>query len=206
MFTGIIEALGRVASVETIGGDRRLRIETAGDYLDGTQLGDSIAVSGVCLTAVEMLPRAFVADVSVETLQATIAGSWRAGTPVNLERALTPAKPLGGHLMVGHVDGVGHLREKFEDARSWRLLFEAPLPLARYIARKGSVAIDGVSLTVNDVRGNRFGVNIIPQTWTNTTLGNLQIGSAINLEVDLIARYLERLIEARGLGDASDES
>ncbi|MDB5985968.1 MAG: riboflavin synthase [Nevskia sp.] len=197
MFTGIVEALGHIASVETVGGDRRLRIETAGSYLDGVQVGDSIAVSGVCLTAVELLSHAFVADLSVETLDATIARSWVVGTKVNLEKALTPAKPLGGHLMAGHVDGVGHLREKHEDARSWRLSFEAPAGLARYIARKGSVAIDGVSLTVNEVQGTRFGVNIIPQTWTHTTLGALQPGSAVNLEVDLIARYLERLIEAR---------
>ncbi len=199
MFTGIVEAQGRIASVVPVGGDRRLTIDTAGAYLDDVKLGDSIAVSGICLTAVELLPRSFVADLSVETLDATIAGGWTLGTPVNLEKALTPAKPLGGHLMVGHVDGVGHLVEKHEDARSWRLTFEAPLALARYIARKGSVAIDGVSLTVNEVQGARFGVNIIPQTWTHTTLGALQPGSAVNLEVDLIARYLERLIEARDL-------
>jgi len=206
MFTGIVEALGRIAAIEIIGGDRRLTIETAGAYLDSVQLGDSIAVSGVCLTAVELKPRAFVADVSVETLDATIAGTWEIDTPVNLECALTPAKPLGGHLMVGHVDGVGFLHEKHEDARSWRLSFEAPAAIARYIARKGSVAIDGVSLTVNEVQGTRFGVNIIPQTWTHTTLGRLHPGSSVNLEVDLIARYLERLIEARNLGvDASSK-
>ena len=199
MFTGIVEAQGRIDAVEEIGGDRRMTIVSAGDYLAGLQSGDSVAVSGVCLTAVQLLPRGFTADLSVETLQATTAGSWQAGSVVNLERALTPAKPLGGHMMSGHVDGVGHLVEKHEEARSWRLSFEAPQALARYIARKGSIAIDGISLTVNEVDKNRFGVNIIPQTWTHTTLGGLQVGGQVNLEVDLIARYLERLIQERGL-------
>jgi len=198
MFTGIVEALGRIDAVEEIGGDRRMSIVADGAYLDGVQSGDSIAVNGVCLTAVRLLPRGFTADLSVETLNATTAGAWQAGTRVNLERALTPAKPLGGHMMSGHVDGVGRLVEKHEEARSWRLSFEAPQALARYIARKGSIAIDGISLTVNEVDKNRFGVNIIPQTWTHTTLGGLEAGGKVNLEVDLIARYLERLIEQRG--------
>jgi riboflavin synthase len=198
MFTGIVEALGRIDVVEETGGDRRMHIVTAGGYLDGVQPGDSIAVNGCCLTAVELLPRGFTADLSKETLGLTTAGAWRVGTAVNLERSLTPAKPLGGHMMAGHVDGVGTLLDKHEDARSWRLTFEAPQPLARYIARKGSIAIDGVSLTVNEVDKNRFGVNIIPQTWTHTTLGGVNAGGKVNLEVDLIARYLERLIEQRG--------
>ncbi len=197
MFTGIVEAQGRIAAVETLGGDRRLTIVSDSGYLAGVNPGDSIAVNGVCLTAVELPPGGFVADVSVETLNATTAKHWRAGVPVNLERALTPHKPLGGHMMAGHVDGVGRLLEKREDARSWRLSFEAPPALARYIARKGSIAIDGVSLTVNEVAAARFEVNIIPQTWTHTTLGALPTGGEVNLEVDLIARYLERLIEAR---------
>lgn len=197
MFTGIVEALGRIETVEEIGGDRRMSIVTDGACLDGVQSGDSIAVNGVCLTAVTLLPRGFTADLSVETLNATTSGAWQAGTAVNLERALTPAKPLGGHMMSGHVDGVGRLAEKHEDARSWRLTFEAPQALARYIARKGSIAIDGISLTVNEVDKNRFGVNIIPQTWTHTTLGGLRVGGSVNLEVDLIARYLERLIQER---------
>jgi len=199
MFTGIVEAQGRLQTIETIGGDRRMTIATDGSYLDGVQLGDSVAVNGVCLTAVALPPQAFVADVSVETLDATTAAAWQAGRPVNLERALTTAKPLGGHLMSGHVDGVGRLLEKHEDARSWRLTFEAPAALARYIARKGSVAIDGVSLTVNAVDGVRFEINIVPHTWQNTTLGGLTPGDPVNLEVDLIARYLERLIEAKDL-------
>lgn len=207
MFTGLVEALGRIDKVEPVGGDVRLTIVTASQYLDGCQLGDSIAVNGVCLTAVEFVgcgegegergDYGFIADVSVETLNATTAKGWRAGAPVNLERALTPDKPLGGHMMSGHVDGVGQLVEKHEDARSWRLAFEVPQPIARYIARKGSVAIDGVSLTVNAVTGRRFDVNIVPHTWTNTTLGALVVGGDVNIEVDLIARYLERLIQAR---------
>lgn len=197
MFTGIVEALGRIEKVEAVGGDVRLTIATDGPYLDGVNLGDSIASNGVCLTAVALPGKAFIADVSVETLDATTARSWGAGTPLNLERALTPHKPLGGHMMSGHVDGVGFLVEKQVDARSWRLTFEAPAAIARYIARKGSIAIDGVSLTVNAVAGARFEVNIVPHTWENTTLGALVPGSRVNLEVDLIARYLERLLQAR---------
>jgi riboflavin synthase len=202
MFTGIVESLGRLQAIEAVGGDRRLTVVAAGGYLAGLQLGDSVAVSGVCLTAVALLPDGFAADVSVETLDATTAGRWQAGAAVNLERALTPAKPLGGHLMSGHVDGIGRLVELRQEARSRRLVFEPPRALAHYIARKGSVAIDGVSLTVNEVEpvrlGGRFGVNIIPQTWTHTTLGALAAGAEVNLEVDLIARYLERLLSDRG--------
>ncbi|MDP3295495.1 MAG: riboflavin synthase [Nevskia sp.] len=197
MFTGIVEALGRIEKLEAVGGDVRLTIATDGPYLDGVNLGDSIASNGVCLTAVALPDQAFVADVSVETLDATTARGWIVGTPLNLERALTAHKPLGGHMMSGHVDGVGHLVEKHVDARSWRLSFEAPQLIARYIARKGSIAIDGVSLTVNAVAGSRFEVNIVPHTWEHTTLGALVPGSKVNLEVDLIARYLERLLEAR---------
>lgn len=196
MFTGIIEAVGRIAAVETRGGDRRLRFEAPG-FFAGANPGDSIAVSGVCLTAVELGSDHFSADLSAETLSRTTAGSWLLGGAVNLERALTPAKPLGGHLVSGHVDGIGHLRQRHEDARSIRMEFEAPAALARYIARKGSICIDGISLTVNEVSGARFGVNIIPHTAGHTTLGSLKVGDAVNLEVDLIARYLERLLEGR---------
>lgn len=197
MFTGIIESLGQVAQSAQRGGDRRLQVVADGAYLDGVRLGDSVAVNGICLTVVERIERGFVADVSSETLGATTAGGWTAGRRVNLEAALTPAKPFGGHLVSGHVDGLGRLLSRREDARSWRFEFEAPPALARYIARKGSVTLDGVSLTVNEVSANRFGVNIIPHTLQHTTLGGLQPGDAVNLEVDLIARYLERLIAAR---------
>ena len=197
MFTGIIEAQGRIAAVEPVGGDLRMTITEAGGYLADARLGDSIAVNGVCLTAVAFVPQGFVADLSAETLAATTAGQWQAGQTVNLEKALTPAKPLGGHLVSGHVDGVGRLLEKHEEARGWRLEFEAPQAIARYIARKGSITIDGISLTVNAVEGRRFGVMIVPHTWTHTSLGGLAAGGAVNLEVDLIARYLERLLAAR---------
>ncbi|MEQ1438277.1 riboflavin synthase [Fontimonas sp. SYSU GA230001] len=196
MFTGIIEALGHVAAVEELGGDRRMRFAADAD-LDGVRPGDSIAVNGVCLTATALDAHQFSADLSAETLALTTAGGWTVGRRVNLEQALTAGKPLGGHLVTGHVDGVGHLIERFEDARSWRFRFEAPPDLARYIARKGSICIDGVSLTVNDVEGSRFGVNIIPHTLSQTTLGGLQAGDPVNLEVDVIARYLERLLDSR---------
>lgn len=197
MFTGIIETLGVIAESAAVGGDRRMLITAPAGYLDGANLGDSIAVNGACLTAVEFRQHGFVADLSAETLKATTAQHWTAGQPVNLERALTPSKPLGGHLVSGHVDGVGRLLKKFEEARSWRMSFEAPPALSRYVARKGSVCIDGVSLTVNEVSGSTFGVNIVPHTMAHTTLGRLLEGDAVNLEVDQIARYLERLLAAR---------
>ncbi|SFF45413.1 riboflavin synthase alpha chain [Fontimonas thermophila] len=196
MFTGIIEAVGRIAASADVGGDRRMRFEAVG-YFAGTQPGDSIAVNGICLTAIECSADHFSADLSVETLQQTTAGSWCPGHSVNLERALTAGKPLGGHLVSGHVDGVGIVLERHQDARSWRFTFEAPAMLARYIARKGSICIDGVSLTVNEVDGHRFGVNIIPHTLSHTTLAVLQPGDRVNLEVDLVARYLERLLAQR---------
>jgi len=197
MFTGIIESRGRIVAVEPHGGDVRMLIEADDGYLADAALGDSVAVSGICLTVREKTAKGFAADLSVETLQATSSGGWKPGRRVNLEKALTPHKPLGGHLVSGHVDGLGHLVGKYEEARSWRMQFEVPADLARYIARKGSITIDGISLTVNDVEARRFGVNIIPHTLGQTTLGDLQSGDAVNLEVDLIARYLERLLQAR---------
>lgn len=197
MFTGIIESLGRIHGIVPKGGDVRMEIQSVDDYLADVALGDSVAVSGICLTVGDRLANGFAADLSVETLQATTAGEWVPGRSVNLEKALTALKPLGGHLVSGHVDGIGRLVERFEEARSWRMRFEVPADLARYIARKGSVTLDGISLTVNEVEGCRFGVNIIPHTLSHTTLGDLQPGDAINLEVDLVARYLERLMGAR---------
>ena len=193
MFTGIIETLGRIARVEPRGGDCRMLIEAAG-YLRGAGVGDSIAVNGVCLTAAEITDDSFTADLSTETLAATTAKDWKPGAKVNLERALTPAKPLGGHLVSGHVDGVSRLAESHDDGRGRRMVFEAPAELSRYIARKGSVCVDGVSLTVNAVAGSRFELMVIPHTLSHTTLGLLSPGAAVNLEVDLIARYLERLL------------
>jgi riboflavin synthase len=193
MFTGIVSAIGTVVSVEFRGGDRRLLIDAGARLLKGVKRGDSIACSGVCLTAATVRGGRFTADVSVETLTATTAGSWRAGTALNLEKALTLAQPLGGHLVSGHVDGVARLAGRAADGRSRRLRFTVPRALARYLARKGSVCVDGVSLTVNEVGASGFGVNIVPHTLRHTTLGRLQPGDPVNLEVDLLARYLERL-------------
>ena len=197
MFTGIIEATGRIISKQPQGGDVRLRIATGKLDLSDVNTGDSICVSGVCLTAVELLPDGFWADVSGETLTRTILGELTPGDTLNLERALTPTTRLGGHLVSGHVDGVGVVEEFYQDARSWRLYIRAPDRLARYIAEKGSICVDGVSLTVNDVDGARFGLNIVPHTLQETTIGSYRHGRRVNLEVDLIARYLERLL----LGD-----
>jgi riboflavin synthase len=168
-------------------------VEAPARFLDGVAIGDSIACSGVCLTVVALKGRRFAADASVETLSATTARAWRAGTALNLERALTLGQPLGGHLVSGHVDGVGRLASRRADGRSERLRFSLPRALARYVARKGSICVDGVSLTVNEAGAGGFGVNIVPHTLRHTTLGRLAPGDAVNLEVDLVARYLEKL-------------
>lgn len=194
MFTGIIEAIGEIATIEPRGGDVRLRIKTGKLPLEGVQLGDSICTSGVCLTVVDLPGDGYWADVSNETLSLTTVGTWSTGTKVNLERALTPESRLGGHIVSGHVDGMGTVVERYEEGRSWRFLIEAPAELARYIAHKGSICIDGTSLTVNSVNGARFDLNIIPQTMAETVIGGYQVGTQVNLEVDVIARYLERLL------------
>lgn len=197
MFTGIIEALGEVGDTEKRGGDLRLHIRTGSLELADVVLGDSIAVNGVCLTVVELPGDGFIADVSVETLNFTTAGQWQTGSPVNLERALTPSTRLGGHLVSGHVDDVGEVIERHQDARSERFRLKAPAELARYIAHKGSISVDGTSLTVNAVSGDEFELNIVPHTLAHTVFGSYQPGTKVNLEVDVIARYLERLL----LGD-----
>lgn len=194
MFTGIVEAVGTVAATECRDGDLRLAIEAGGLALDAVRLGDSIAVNGICLTVVEFDTRRFAADVSVETLAHTTAGSWQAGTRVNLEQALTPQHHLGGHIVSGHVDGVGEVLARHGDARSERFRLRAPLALARYIASKGSITVDGTSLTVNAVDGAEFEINIVPHTLANTIIGDYRPGTRVNLEVDVIARYLERLL------------
>jgi len=197
MFTGIILAVGKIIAVQPQGGgDCRLKIGTGKLPLDDVMLGDSIAVSGVCLTAVELGDDYFIADVSNETLVRTKLGTAREGISVNLELAMTPNTRLGGHIVSGHVDGVGSVIEKSQDGRSYRYQFEAPNSLAKYIAEKGSICIDGVSLTVNQVDGALFTVNIVPHTLKETTFSELITGSQVNLEVDLLARYLERLIQA----------
>lgn len=194
MFTGIIQSVGRIVRLEPRGGDVRLHVDTADLDLADVQLGDSIAVSGVCLTAVTLDARGFGADVSNETLSLTTLGRHKAGDPVNLEKALRLADRLGGHLVSGHVDGVGKVVSITPDGRSQRWTFEVPPALARYIAAKGSVCIDGTSLTVNEVNGARFGVNLIPHTVEHTAFHARRVGDAVNIEVDVIARYVERLI------------
>jgi riboflavin synthase len=194
MFTGIIEAVGQIQSMQPRGGDVRLYVKTAGLDLGDVKLGDSIAVNGVCLTAVELPGDGFWADVSGETIRRTALSRLKDGSRVNLEKALTPSSRLGGHLVSGHVDGVGKVLSLEEDARSWHFRIEAPAELARYIAEKGSITVDGISLTVNSVDGAVFDLNIVPHTMQQTVMGEYQPGSPVNLEVDLIARYLERLL------------
>ena len=196
MFTGIVQTRGAVARLEARGGDARLVIDAPD--LGEFRVGDSISVSGACLTAAALTERGFAADVSRETLDRTTLGALGAGAAVNLELSLTLASPLGGHLVSGHVDGVGELLSQEEDARSRRLRFRAPEGLARYLAAKGSVCVDGVSLTVNEVEGREFEVNVIPHTAAVTTLGDARPGSRVNLEADLIARYVERLLSGGG--------
>ncbi|WP_425991607.1 riboflavin synthase [Brevundimonas sp. TWP2-3-2] len=196
MFTGIITDIGRVRSVAQTARDRRYEVETAWD-VSGIDLGASISHGGVCLTVVEKGSRPegggwFAVEVSGETLDKTTLGEWSAGTPVNLERATRVGDELGGHIVSGHVDGVGTVVEITPEGGSHRIVIEAPAPLHRFIAAKGSITVDGVSLTVNAVDGRRFGLNIIPHTWEATTLGALKVGSAVHLEIDMLARYLAR--------------
>lgn len=200
MFTGIVQSVGRVERLERRGSDARLHVDTAKLDLSDVQCGDSMAVSGVCLTVVTLERQGFSADVSNETLSLTTLDTHQSGDPVNLEKALRLADRLGGHLVSGHVDGVGKVVSVMPDGRSQRWTFEVPAHLARYIASKGSVCIDGVSLTVNEVSGNRFGVNLIPHTVDHTTFHVRGAGDAVNVEVDVVARYVERLL---GSGDAS---
>jgi riboflavin synthase len=185
--------MGSIKGAEPRGGDLRLDIDATCIDAARRQLGDSVAVAGVCLTVATLTPHGFIADVSRETLQHTTIGEWRAGARINLEPALRAGDALGGHMVSGHVDGRAELLERSGDARSQRLRFRVPAGLERYIARKGSVTLDGVSLTVNEVEGNEFGVNLIPHTFEVTTLGQVRPGAMLNLEIDLMARYVERL-------------
>ena len=192
MFTGLIQAVGKLESRQALGGDLRLRF-SFGDSFSELQLGESIAVSGVCLTVVEFDDVSFAADVSNETLSLTTLGDLAAGAWVNLERSLLPTTRLGGHLVSGHVDGLGRVADIHDDGRSQRWRFTAPRPLLRYIAVKGSLAVDGVSLTVNAADADGFEVNLVPHTIANSAFAATRVGAAVNLEVDLIARYVERL-------------
>ena len=193
MFTGIVTAKGILERKTDLGGDCRLKISCPDMNLEGARPGDSICVSGTCLTMLDPDGHGFSADVSQETLTLTTLGTLGEGQSVNLELALAAGDRLGGHLVTGHVDGMAHLVSRHPDARAERLEFQVPPSLARYVARKGSVCLDGVSLTVNEVDGCNFSVCLIPHTLEITTLGDLQSGDPVNLEVDLVARYLERL-------------
>ena len=193
MFTGIVAATGQLLSRESYDEDLRIRFEVPPKLMAGCKVGDSISISGVCLTMLEPDETGFSADLSAETLDKTSLGNRETGDSVNLELAMRASDRLGGHMVSGHVDGLATLVSRFEDGRSERFVFETDHSLARYIASKGSVCLDGVSLTVNDVDDNRFGICIIPHTLEVTTLGSLAEGEVVNLEVDLIARYLDRL-------------
>jgi riboflavin synthase len=194
MFTGIVQAVGRIAALEPKAGDARVRVATGRLDLADVRLGDSIAVNGVCLTAVELPGDGFWADVSGETLACTTFAELGVGDAVNLEKALTPTTRLGGHLVSGHVDGIGTITSRREAGRSVQFRVRAPDALAKYIAAKGSLCVDGVSLTVNAVSGAELELNIVPHTLQETTLGAYAAGRRVNLEVDVIARYLERLV------------
>jgi riboflavin synthase len=194
MFTGLIATKGQVKESLANAGDIQLLIEASGLKNKDIAIGDSVAVNGVCLTVIEQLGDVLRFDVSRESLAHTLISDWSQGTVVNLELALTPETRLGGHFVSGHVDGVAILKKLDKDARSWRLVFEVPAKQAKYIARKGSITLDGISLTVNSVKGREFGVNIVPHTWQETNLEERNTGDKVHIEVDLIARYLERLL------------
>ena len=197
MFTGIVTGVGEVRAIAPLGGGRDMRLVIGAPWPDTGSIprGASVACAGCCVTAVEVGPDWFAVDVSGETLSKTGLGEWRAGTMLNLERSLRLGDELGGHLVSGHVDGLGEVLEVRPENGSWRVRVRVPRELARFIAPKGSVAVDGVSLTVNEVEGEVFGVNIIPHTWTATTLGQLRPGARVNIEVDMLARYVARLAE-----------
>lgn len=209
MFTGIIEAVGKINRIESTDGDSRLFIDAGSLDMADVKQGDSIAINGVCLTVVGLHQSSFDADVSNETLSLTTMHNLKEGSQVNLEKALLPTTRLGGHLVSGHVDGVGRVLSIAQDARSIKYTIEVPDDLKRYIAVKGSVCVDGVSLTINSVTDNSFEVNIIPHTQEQTIIQTYKKGSRVNIEVDLVARYLERLLRSRpgdGLGDISGDT
>jgi riboflavin synthase len=197
MFTGLIQAVGRIQALEPRGGDLRLTIDVGGMPMGDVALGESIAVSGCCLTVVAFDARSFAADVSTESLSRTTLGARAIGDAVNLERALQVGDRLGGHLVSGHVDGIGRVASITPDARAQRWRFGAPAALLRYVAEKGSIAVDGVSLTVNAVDNEGFEVALIPHTVAHTAFGETPVGAPVNLEVDQVARYVERLLGAR---------
>ena len=193
MFTGIIESLGKVESLQSVGGDIRLRIQTSLDMSD-VHLGDSIATNGICLTVVEWGSNWYVADVSRESLNRTTLAQWKVGQAVNVEKAMLPTTRFGGHIVSGHVDAVGEITVVREDARSLYFEVTAPVEIAKYLAEKGSVTVDGISLTINHLRGNILSLNLIPHTAERTNIGSWKTGAKVNLEVDILARYIERLL------------
>ena len=194
MFTGIIESIGSIEKIENKSGDAKITINVGQLDMSDVGIGDSIACNGVCLTAIEFDSSSYTADVSGETLRLTTLGDIKVGSQVNLEKALTPTTRLGGHLVSGHVDGIGEIVSIKKDSRSLQYRIKAPLELAHYIAKKGSICVDGVSLTVNEISDNIFELNLVPHTLSETTASDYQVGTKVNLEVDLLARYLERLL------------
>ena len=193
MFTGIIESLGKVESLQSVGGDIRLRIQTSLDMSD-VHLGDSIATNGICLTVVEWGSNWYAADVSRESLNRTTLAQWKVGQAVNVEKAMLPTTRFGGHIVSGHIDAVGEITVVREDARSLYFEVTAPVEIAKYLAEKGSVTVDGISLTINHLRGNILSLNLIPHTAERTNIGSWKTGAKVNLEVDILARYIERLL------------
>ena len=202
MFTGIIEAVGKVLSSSQTAGDVRLVIDAAGLDMSDVKLGDSIATSGVCLTVIDFGKNWYAADVSLETIRRTSLLQWKTGTLVNLEKALLPTTRLGGHLVSGHVDGLGEITLVRKDARSLYFEVKAPDELAKYLAEKGSITVDGISLTINHLNGALLSLNLVPHTAEQTTIKEWKVGSKVNLEVDVLARYLERLL----LGDKAAQA
>lgn len=203
MFTGIIEAKGTIASIQIRQGDCLLQVNSPALDMSDVQLGDSIAVNGVCLTVIKFTDSGFTADVSAETLARSCFQHIKVGSPVNLEKALLANSRLGGHMVSGHVDGIGKIIDRYQDGSSWRFVIRAPGEIAHYIAEKGSITVDGISLTVNSISGSEFGVNIVPHTIASTNMGTFKVGTVVNLEVDLIARYLERLLSKEDLDISS---
>lgn len=194
MFTGIIETVGEVVAKELREGDVKLTLEADESYLEAVMLGDSIACNGVCLTVVDRTSNQFMLDVSVETLSLTTIGDWDVGSKVNLEQAMIASSRFGGHIVSGHIDRIGEIIDIAEDARSWRITVRVPKNIRQYIAKKGSICVDGVSLTINSVEDSEFSVNIVPHTLSHTIIGDYKLNQKVNIEIDTIARYVERLV------------
>ena len=194
MFTGIIETVGEVVAKELREGDVKLTLQADESYLEAVMLGDSIACNGVCLTVVDRTSNQFMLDVSVETLSLTTIGDWDVGSKVNLEQAMIASSRFGGHIVSGHIDRIGEIIDIADDARSWRMTVRVPKNIRQYIAKKGSICVDGVSLTINSVEDSEFSVNIVPHTLSHTIIGDYKLNQKVNIEIDTIARYVERLV------------